>query len=436
MQKNFKKVIAVLLALALIITTLGAGIAAYFTGTDKKSDTYTIGEIDVEIVGDDDLYSVEKLTPNYEYEFARAVHNTGINDAYVFMAVTVPYRNIFIHDLDGVHEGAVALTPLFTYGTEGVAGVNSNWSPVTAGKFGDYDLENVDGIIRNHSGEIAAVRVNQTITYIYAYVGDGDTLARLAPDAVTPALFDTMKFVNASDTVADFNVENTVGQIKTQVFAIQCDNVLDMTGNNTDGSEAINAVWDVLNNATNDKELSENDELEAPEEDEDDYEREWGDGTVTFSLTNSDTGEGVSGVKMYLVDKSSSTYAFREPGRVVDVVISDENGEGAFDWIAEGDYKLVSPNFVLTEEADNLSITVDEPTAHYEFNGSMGWAGAIEGTLEWGTGRNAGVAEGVISFTFDEANYLEKVPEDIRTAMEAAAQGLADGSIDAHAAIN
>ena len=62
--------------------------------------------------------------------------------------------------------------------------------------------------------------------------------------------------------------------------------------------------------------------------------------------------------------------------------------------------------------------------------------GAIEGTLEWGTGRNAGVAEGVIGFTFDEANYLEKVPEDIRTAMEAAAQGLADGSIDAHAAIN
>ncbi|MBR4870441.1 MAG: BMP family ABC transporter substrate-binding protein [Oscillospiraceae bacterium] len=62
--------------------------------------------------------------------------------------------------------------------------------------------------------------------------------------------------------------------------------------------------------------------------------------------------------------------------------------------------------------------------------------GAIEGTLEWGTGRNAGVAEGVISFTFDEANYMEKVPEDIRTAMEAAAQGLADGSIDAHAAID
>lgn len=62
--------------------------------------------------------------------------------------------------------------------------------------------------------------------------------------------------------------------------------------------------------------------------------------------------------------------------------------------------------------------------------------GAIEGTLEWGTGRNAGVAEDVISFTFDDPNYLEKVPEDIRTAMEAAAQGLADGSIDAHAAIN
>ena len=57
--------------------------------------------------------------------------------------------------------------------------------------------------------------------------------------------------------------------------------------------------------------------------------------------------------------------------------------------------------------------------------------GALEGTLEYGTGRRAGVAESVIAFTTDDPVYLETVPEDIRTAMDAAIQGLSDGSIDA-----
>ena len=62
--------------------------------------------------------------------------------------------------------------------------------------------------------------------------------------------------------------------------------------------------------------------------------------------------------------------------------------------------------------------------------------GAIEGTLEYGTGRVYGAAEDVITFTFDDPVYLEKVPEDIRQAMDAAYAGLKDGSIDAHAPIN
>ena len=59
--------------------------------------------------------------------------------------------------------------------------------------------------------------------------------------------------------------------------------------------------------------------------------------------------------------------------------------------------------------------------------------GAIEGTLEYGTGRIAGTADDVITFTFDDPVYLENVPEDIRAAMEAAFNGLSDGSLDARA---
>ena len=61
--------------------------------------------------------------------------------------------------------------------------------------------------------------------------------------------------------------------------------------------------------------------------------------------------------------------------------------------------------------------------------------GAISGTLEYGTGRTVGAAEGVISFTFDDPVTKEKVPADILQKMKDAYQGLIDGTIDAHAPI-
>ncbi len=62
--------------------------------------------------------------------------------------------------------------------------------------------------------------------------------------------------------------------------------------------------------------------------------------------------------------------------------------------------------------------------------------GAIKGTLEYGTGRTVGAAEGVISFTFDDPVTQAAVPADILEKMQAAYQGLIDGTIDAHASIN
>jgi len=62
--------------------------------------------------------------------------------------------------------------------------------------------------------------------------------------------------------------------------------------------------------------------------------------------------------------------------------------------------------------------------------------GAITGTLEYGTGRTVGAADGVISFTFDDPVTQATVPADILEKMETAYQGLIDGTIDAHASID
>lgn len=61
--------------------------------------------------------------------------------------------------------------------------------------------------------------------------------------------------------------------------------------------------------------------------------------------------------------------------------------------------------------------------------------GAISGTLEYGTGRTVGAAEGVINFTFDDPVTQTAVPADILEKMQAAYQGLIDGTIDPRAPI-
>ncbi len=55
---------------------------------------------------------------------------------------------------------------------------------------------------------------------------------------------------------------------------------------------------------------------------------------------------------------------------------------------------------------------------------------AYKGELPYGTADVMGAKEGVVSFTFDDPSYLEKVPKDIRDAMEAIYKDLVDGKID------
>lgn len=269
MRKHWKRVAAVVLAIALGITSL-VGIGAYSTGTDVKSDGYTIGKVEVEVLGDNNLYSAEKLTPNHEYTFTRQVKNIGINDAYVFMSLTLPRDEVYLHNLDGsLVVDAAADTQLFAYGTNGVAGINSEWALVTAGEYGNYTIAELGNSVQASTETHGVVRDNNTITYVFAYVGNGSTLARLGADETTASLFDTMKLNNISDANGqEYNIEATEGLIGTQVYAIQADNVKETTlmqGNNNDGLDAINAVWAVVNNAANDGALADVDWAEEYE---------------------------------------------------------------------------------------------------------------------------------------------------------------------------
>lgn len=236
----------------LVLTIIVSGIGAYFTGADRADDSYTIGKIEIALNGSDDLNKVEDLVPWDEYSFVRNVENTGINDAFVFMSVTIPYDAANLHDADGNTIYENESIQLFRYGTNGNAGVASQWKLVDAGKFADLDIQDMSatGIIEVSDTHGAVDTDDMSVTYVYGYVGDNadGSLKALAAGEITEDICDTMKFAN----VTDWNMEEKEGIILTRAYGIQTLNVLEtnpLTGDNADGSVDVNAVWSVINNS-------------------------------------------------------------------------------------------------------------------------------------------------------------------------------------------
>ena len=105
-------------------------------------------------------------------------------------------------------------------------------------------------------------------------------------------------------------------------------------------------------------------------------------GTITFSLRDGNLN-GIENVTMELVKLPEGTVSTVDTlgGTVIKTVRSDENGEGTFAGLELGNYALVSPNFILTAEAESLAILSNNDTDHYEYIGDLDWASSVGGTI-------------------------------------------------------
>lgn len=99
-----KKILAIALVVSLVaVAALGVTLA-YFTDTGKVDNTFTVGNIDIALTetvandGDESTQTITEEDEGFEYESivpgdsltkAPVVENTGDNDAYVFMKLTV-----------------------------------------------------------------------------------------------------------------------------------------------------------------------------------------------------------------------------------------------------------------------------------------------------------------------------------------------------------
>lgn len=213
-QKNLKISI---IALALAGCFAIGAISAYFTDADAAVNTFTVGKVEIDLQ-EPKWIPPTFITPEQEFEKDPQVKNTGINDAYIFVEVIVPYANVYTANKDGTRNEK-ADTELFTYD------VKNGWVELGTG------TKDTD---------------NGTITHLYAY-GTADAMAAVESGATTDSVFDYIKFVNL---VEDKALDGAALDVVIHAYAIQTANLNDgkehLDGDNTDGKATPEEVWSVL----------------------------------------------------------------------------------------------------------------------------------------------------------------------------------------------
>ena len=86
-----KKIVALCLVLALAVTAIAGATMAYFTDTDEEVNTFTVGNIDIEI---EEIFPENELMPGSrdENNLQKEVYikNTGANEAYMWAEILIP----------------------------------------------------------------------------------------------------------------------------------------------------------------------------------------------------------------------------------------------------------------------------------------------------------------------------------------------------------
>lgn len=213
---------ALVLLAALAVLTSAAGISAYLTATDSGSNTFTLGDVAIDLQEENwDPSLASDMRPGKVLTKDPKVENTGTNPCFAFIQVDVPKKDIYTYDpsagqdLDDLHAHArnpLAVTELFT-----LPEPNSGWTLI--------------------STDTSAADKN---TYVYAY-GNSSQMTTLAKGASTPTVFDSVQYCYA---VEGQGLDTEILTINVKAYGIQ---TTDITLNDkTDPA----SIWNVIMNTT------------------------------------------------------------------------------------------------------------------------------------------------------------------------------------------
>ncbi|MBQ8305587.1 MAG: Camelysin metallo-endopeptidase [Blautia sp.] len=180
-KKSAKTGILVLSVAALAYV---GGTMAYLTDYDTAANEFTVGKIDIEL--QEPTWKPEehkKLVPTETIKKDPQVKNTGVNDAYVYLEVSVPMRNVVTADASGNRVNAKNME-LFTFSSA------QEWSLIDSYVKGENKI------------------------YLYAYT------QIVKPNQTTKPLFQQMTFANIVEGQLDGKTLN----VPVRAYAIQTAN--------------------------------------------------------------------------------------------------------------------------------------------------------------------------------------------------------------------
>ncbi|MFQ6866244.1 TasA family protein [Blautia sp.] len=182
-----KRMVKTLTLFGLIGALTAGGTAAYLTDFDQETNTFTVGKVDIDVEEPnwkpDDH---DKIVPTEEMKKDPQITNNGKNDAFVYLEVSIPVRNVITANEDGTRNPE-AETELFTFNK------NSGWTLLSAKKVG----------------------ANKVYTYNYSKI--------LKAGETTTPLFQTIKFAN----IIEGQLDEQSLDVGIRGYAIQAENTGD-----------------------------------------------------------------------------------------------------------------------------------------------------------------------------------------------------------------
>ena len=222
-MKNNKLKSAVIIG-AMAVLAVSGGILAYFTDTEEKVNNFTVGSIEIELQepaweskpdadGNGVPDEAENILPLQTITKDPRVKNIGNNDAYMFLTVEVPCKNVITVNADGT-KNAQAMTELYQFTAD------TSW----------YYLGKCP--VNDGEGNQVAVK------HLYAYANERKSCVAVLPGASTTPLFQNVTFINLMEGQG---VDNQPLEIDINAYAIQTSN---LDGGTSDASN----IWRIISN--------------------------------------------------------------------------------------------------------------------------------------------------------------------------------------------
>lgn len=205
-----RRIRIIIVAVAFIISI--ASVYAYYTASDNLLNTFTIGEVAIDLTEPqydaEDSSKRSSLEPDSDITKDPMVTNEGANDAFIFIEVNIPRETVMTANRSTGAKIGARLQELFTFA------VNNEWKQISTDSKGKY---------------------------VFAYIGKDNKLSALKPGETTTVLFKNSK-IHLINIIEGQDLQERQFNIPVTAYAIQSN---DITGQ--DSSDPI-TVWNILSN--------------------------------------------------------------------------------------------------------------------------------------------------------------------------------------------